>query len=129
MAHQHMLDAEMNFTDDVERAGEKQIVVLMNTSRQRVLDRNNTAVSTLPLDGTENIIKTFERKRRTSILEEFLRSDFAIRSVHSLKRNSHEMILKKDEKNGDRLISIVIDFRYFSNTSFFVAEKFPAVRR
>ena len=117
MAHQHMLDAEMNFTDDVERAGEKQIVVLMNTSRQRVLDRNNTAVSTLPLDGTENIIKTFERKRRTSILEEFLRSDFAIRSVHSLKRNSHEMILKKDEKNGDRLISIVIDFRYFSNTS------------
>ncbi len=32
MAHQHMLDAEMNLSDDVERVGEKQIVVLMNAS-------------------------------------------------------------------------------------------------
>ena len=82
---ERMLDPEGDLSRDGQAVPKEEIVVLMDASGEGVLDRDDAVRGATPLNGGEDIVEGFARKRCGLRAKEGARSDFAVGSGNSLE--------------------------------------------
>ena len=103
MGHQDVCDSEMNLSDDVESVIQEEIIILVNATGQRVLDRNDSEADSPSLDLLEDAFKRFAWSRPDCGPEVDLRGKLAVRARDALKGNGGSLgfhIFPDSERNG-----------------------------
>jgi hypothetical protein len=104
MGHEHMLDAKMGLADDVQPVGEEKIVVLVDTSREGVLDRHDAVADLLFLDGFEDIFKRVTGDGPSDRTQERAGCDLAVGSGNTLECDGSGYVFHRVPADG-------LDFR------------------
>src|SRR5687768_2673781 len=80
-----MFNADVRLADSFQRMPGQQIEILVNTSSQRILDRNNGGCGFPTRDGLEHLFKAGTRQRCNRAAQDLQRSSLAKRSQLPLK--------------------------------------------
>lgn len=100
VAHEDMFDPQMRLSDNMEAVVEEEVIVLVNASRQRVLDRYHAPVGAAAFDLFEHPLKRRAGYRRDASAEYFPRGQFAVGAMDSLECSLHRLLCPDNSSHG-----------------------------